>query len=460
MSAAGQGGRGRGGAGGGARGTGGSGGRSGGAGRGGAGGAGRSGGGAGQGGRSGGGAGYGGGRSGGGAGHGGGAGQGGGRPGGGGYGGRSGSGSGTSGGYGGAGRPGSGGQGGSGRPASGGSYGGGSGRPAPGGGYGAGSGRAGAGRPGAASGRPGGASSGRVAGASRPGAARSGTGGTRSGAPRGADLGRPGSAWPSRPPQSYRTPPRGPRSTDLDVHDPEGVRLQKVLAQAGLGSRRACEELIAAGRVTVDDQVVLELGVRVDPRTAVIHVDGLRLQLDKDVITLALNKPLGVVSTMHDPEGRPSLQQFVQGREERLFHVGRLDADSEGLLLLTNDGELANRLSHPSHGVAKTYLVTVEGRVPAGVGARLKKGVELEDGVVAVDAFRVVDATPQASMVEIVLHEGRNRVVRRLLEEVGHPVTRLLRTQIGPIKLGDLRPGRTRVLGKAEVGSLMTSVGM
>lgn len=419
MSAAGQGGRGRGSTGGGARGAGGSGGRSGGAGRGGAGGAGggagRSGGGAGQGGggRSGGGAGYGGGRS------------------------------------------GSGGQGGSGRPSSGGGYGGGAGRPSSGGGYGGGSGRPGAGRPGASSsGRPGGASSGRVAGAGRPG------GGPRSGAPRGADTGRPGSAWPSRPPQSYRTPPRGPRSTDLDVHDPEGVRLQKVLAQAGLGSRRACEELIAAGRVTVDEQVVLELGVRVDPRTAVIHVDGLRLQLDKDVITLALNKPLGVVSTMHDPEGRPSLEQFVQNREERLFHVGRLDADSEGLILLTNDGELANRLSHPSHGVSKTYLATVEGRVPAGVGARLKKGVELEDGVVAVDAFRVVDATPQASMVEIVIHEGRNRVVRRLLEEVGHPVTRLLRTQIGPIKLGDLRPGRTRVLGKAEVGSLMTSVGM
>ncbi|WP_255589092.1 pseudouridine synthase [Cellulomonas sp. PS-H5] len=449
MSAAGQGGRGRGNTGGGARGAGGSGGRSGGAGRG---GAGRAGSGAGQGGgRSGGGAGYGGGRSGG-------AGQSGGRSGAGssgGYGGRSGSG-GQGGGYGG-GRPGSGGQGGgSGRPSSGGGYGGGgAGRPSSGGGYGGGSGRPGAGRPGASSaGRPGGSSSGRVAGAGRPG------GGTRSGAPRGADTGRPGSAWPSRPPQSYRTPPRGPRSTDLDVHDPEGVRLQKVLAQAGLGSRRACEELIAAGRVTVDEQVVLELGVRVDPRSAVIHVDGLRLQLDKDVITLALNKPLGVVSTMHDPEGRPSLEQFVQNREERLFHVGRLDADSEGLILLTNDGELANRLSHPSHGVSKTYLATVDGRVPAGVGARLKKGVELEDGVVAVDAFRVVDATPQASMVEIVIHEGRNRVVRRLLEEVGHPVTRLLRTQIGPIKLGDLRPGRTRVLGKAEVGSLMTSVGM
>lgn len=428
MSAAGQGGRGRGGAGGGARGAGGSGGRSGGAGRGGAGqGGGRSGGGAGGGGRSGG-AGYGGGRSG---------------PGGqGGYGG--GQGGGRSGGQGG----------GSGRPSSGGGYGAGAGRSSSGGGYGGGSGRPGSGRPGASSTRSGGSASGRVAGSGRPGGA------PRSGAPRGADTGRPGSAWPSRPPQQRRTPPRGPRPTDIDVHDPEGVRLQKVLAQAGLGSRRACEELIAAGRVTVDEQVVLELGVRVDPRSAVIHVDGLRLQLDKDVITLALNKPLGVVSTMHDPEGRPSLEQFVQNREERLFHVGRLDADSEGLILLTNDGELANRLSHPSHGVSKTYLATVDGRVPAGVGARLKKGVELEDGVVAVDAFRVVDATPQASMVEIVIHEGRNRVVRRLLEEVGHPVTRLLRTQIGPIKLGDLRPGRTRVLGKAEVGSLMTSVGM
>jgi 23S rRNA pseudouridine2605 synthase len=246
----------------------------------------------------------------------------------------------------------------------------------------------------------------------------------------------------------------------VDVHDPAGVRLQKVLAHAGLGSRRACEELITAGRVSVDDQVVLELGVRVDPASSVIHVDGLRLQLDQSVITIALNKPLGVVSTMHDPEGRPSLAEFVQGREERLFHIGRLDADSEGLILLTNDGEMANRLSHPSHGVRKTYLATVEGRVAGGLATRIKKGVELEDGFVEVDDFRLIDATPQASLIEIVLHEGRNRVVRRLMEEVGHPVTRLLRTQIGPIKLGDLKVGRTRVLGKAEVGSLMTSVGM
>jgi 23S rRNA pseudouridine2605 synthase len=258
------------------------------------------------------------------------------------------------------------------------------------------------------------------------------------------------------------TPDRRPRSTEpeVDVHDPEGVRLQKVLAQAGLGSRRACEELITSGRVTVDGSVVTELGVRVDPRKSAIHVDGLRLQLDDSVITIALNKPLGVVSTMHDPEGRPSLAEFLGNREERLFHVGRLDADSEGLILLTNDGDLANRLSHPSHGVAKTYLVTVEGRVPGSLGARLKKGVELEDGPVQVVDFRIIHALPHASMVEVVLHEGRNRIVRRLMEEVGHPVTRLVRTQMGSIKLGDLRPGRTRVLGKAELGSLMTQVGM
>jgi 23S rRNA pseudouridine2605 synthase len=244
------------------------------------------------------------------------------------------------------------------------------------------------------------------------------------------------------------------------VHDPEGVRLQKVLATAGLGSRRACEELIANGRVTVDGQLVVELGVRVDPKSAVIHVDGMRVQLDASLITIALNKPKGVVSTMHDPEGRPALAQFVANREERLFHVGRLDADSEGLILLTNDGDLAHRLAHPSHGVAKTYLVEVQGRVKESLGTRLKQGVELEDGTVTVDDFKVVQVASHASLVEVVLHEGRNRVVRRLMDEVGHPVTKLVRTRIGPIRLGDLRPGRTRVLSKTELGSLMASVGM
>ncbi|WP_442856785.1 pseudouridine synthase [Cellulomonas sp. FA1] len=238
------------------------------------------------------------------------------------------------------------------------------------------------------------------------------------------------------------------------------MRLQKVLATAGLGSRRACEELIANGRVTVDGQLVVELGVRVDPKSAVIHVDGMRVQLDASLITIALNKPKGVVSTMHDPEGRPALAQFVANREERLFHVGRLDADSEGLILLTNDGDLAHRLAHPSHGVAKTYLVEVQGRVKESLGTRLKQGVELEDGTVTVDDFKVVQVASHASLVEVVLHEGRNRVVRRLMDEVGHPVTKLVRTRIGPIRLGDLRPGRTRVLSKTELGSLMASVGM
>ena len=249
-------------------------------------------------------------------------------------------------------------------------------------------------------------------------------------------------------------------ASQRDVYVPDGIRLQKVLASAGVGSRRACEDVIAAGRVTVDGVVVREQGVRIDPTQSVVQVDGLRLQLDTTIVTIALNKPLGVVSTMHDPDGRPSLAEFVADRPERLFHVGRLDADSEGLLLLTNDGELANRLAHPSHGVLKTYLATLEGRVPASLGTRLREGIELDDGGMQVDAYRLVDATPQESMVEVVVHEGRNRIVRRIFEEVGFPVTRLLRTQIGPIRLGDLKVGRTRVLSRTEVGSLMAAVGL
>ena len=242
------------------------------------------------------------------------------------------------------------------------------------------------------------------------------------------------------------------------MHVPDGVRLQKVLAGAGLGSRRACEELIARGRVEVDGQVVRELGVRIDPQRAVVHVDGLRVQLDTSLVTLALNKPVGVVSTMHDPEGRPSLDRYVAHRTERLFHVGRLDAESEGLLLLTNDGELAHRLAHPRYEVAKTYLVEVTGRVKPAHGKDLLAGVELEDGPARLDEFRVVDQTPNQALVEVRLHEGRNRIVRRMFDEVGLPVTRLVRTRIGPIRLGDLRPGRTRVLGRTELGTLMKAV--
>ncbi len=247
---------------------------------------------------------------------------------------------------------------------------------------------------------------------------------------------------------------------ERDVHEPDGVRLQKVLAGAGLGSRRACEELIAAGRVSVNGVVVRELGVRVDPQTVVLHVDGRRIQLDTSLVTLAFNKPAGVVSTMSDERGRPSLAQYVADRPERLFHVGRLDAETEGLLLLTNDGELANRLAHPSHGVRKTYLATVSGRVRPAVGVQLRAGVQLEDGPAAVDAFRVVDASGNQTLVEMVLHEGRNRIVRRLMDAVGHPVVRLVRTQIGPVRLGNLKPGRTRELTAAELGDLMAEVGL
>jgi 23S rRNA pseudouridine2605 synthase len=232
---------------------------------------------------------------------------------------------------------------------------------------------------------------------------------------------------------------------------PDGVRLQKVLAQAGVGSRRACEELISAGRVDVDGQRVTELGVRIDPTRQVVHVDGVRIQLDESLVYLAFNKPLGVLSAMSDPQGRPNLGDFVANREERLFHVGRLDADSEGLILLTNDGELANRL---------TYLVEVAGPVPRDLGKRLRAGIELDDGIATVDSFKVVDARPGKALLELVLHDGRNRVVRRMLAAAGHPVEQLVRTRVGPVRLGDLRQGRTRVLGQAEVGALMAAAGM
>jgi 23S rRNA pseudouridine2605 synthase len=250
----------------------------------------------------------------------------------------------------------------------------------------------------------------------------------------------------TRPQKSSRQrgkPRQDPRAPAIDVHDPDGVRLQKVLAQAGVGSRRACEDLIAAGRVQVDGVTVRELGVRVDAQRQTIHVDGLRVQLDNSLVYLALNKPSGVVSTMNDPQGRPDLGGIVGPREERLFHVGRLDTQTEGLILLTNDGELAHRLAHPSY-----------------VGKRLRAGVDLDDGPASVDSFRVVDARPGAALVEVVLHEGRNHIVRRMFDEVGHPVIRLVRTQVGPIRLGDLRPGRARAISGPELGSLLAAVGM
>jgi 23S rRNA pseudouridine2605 synthase len=240
----------------------------------------------------------------------------------------------------------------------------------------------------------------------------------------------------------------------------EGVRLQKVLAAAGVGSRRACEELIAEGRVAVDGQVVSEQGRRVDPESAIIHVDGMRIATASNRIYLALNKPKGMVSAMTDPEGRPTVGDLVADRKDRLFHVGRLDADTEGLLLLTNDGELAHRLSHPSYKVPKTYLAQIIGPVQRDVGKRLRAGVLLEDGPVKVDSFRLIDSSANKVLVEVVLHEGRKHVVRRLLAEVGHPVQSLVRTEIGPVQLGPHRPGRLRNLTPGEVASLYKLVGL
>jgi 23S rRNA pseudouridine2605 synthase len=240
----------------------------------------------------------------------------------------------------------------------------------------------------------------------------------------------------------------------------DGVRLQKVLAAAGLGSRRACEELIAAGRVSVDGRPVREQGLRVDPRTAVVRVDGERVPVAPDLVHLALNKPRGMVSTMHDPQGRPSLADVAGDRSGRLFHVGRLDTDSEGLLLLTNDGELAHRLTHPRYEVPKAYLAEIPGPVPRDLGRRLRAGIELDDGPVSVDSFRVLDSAAGRALVEVVLHEGRKHVVRRLFAETGHPVQRLVRTAVGPVLLGELRPGRTRRLAREEIGALYRLVGL
>ncbi|MPZ67213.1 MAG: pseudouridine synthase [Pseudonocardiaceae bacterium] len=240
----------------------------------------------------------------------------------------------------------------------------------------------------------------------------------------------------------------------------DAVRLQKVLAQAGVASRRAAEQMIAQGRVSVDGDVIREMGVRVDPEQSVIHVDGMRLELRSDVVHLALNKPRSVHSTMSDDYGRRCVGDLVADRAQRLFHVGRLDADTEGLLLLTNDGELANRLMHPSYQVLKTYLAEVPAPVPHDLGKTLRAGVELDDGPVAVDSFRVVQGLPGRALVEVVLHEGRKHVVRRLLAEVGHPVERLVRTAIGELRLGEQRPGTVRTLSRGEVGTLYRAAGL
>jgi 23S rRNA pseudouridine2605 synthase len=250
--------------------------------------------------------------------------------------------------------------------------------------------------------------------------------------------------------------------SDTDAGGAESglVRLQRLLAQSGVASRRRCEELMLAGRVEVDGEVVTRLGTKVDPRTAVIRVDGRRLPPVSAHVYLALNKPRGVVSTMADPQGRRTLADFVAGRPERLFHVGRLDTDTEGLLLLTNDGDLAHRLAHPSFEISKTYVAEVSGRVTRTTARAVLAGVTLEDGPVRPEAFRLVTAHGDRTIVELALHEGRNRIVRRLLESVGHPVLRLTRTAIGPVRLGGLRSGELRELAREELGGLLDAAGL
>ena len=302
-----------------------------------------------------------------------------------------------------------------------------------------------------------------------------GPGGPPPGPPRDSRARRGSAAAGGRPPATPREPASGalplpgedPDDFDLDDDDrdslidvPGGVRLQKVLAAAGVGSRRHCEELIGEGRVEVDGETVRRFGARVDPEHQVIRVDGMRIPSRQDLVYLALNKPAGVLTTMSDDRGRPTIADFLEGYPERLYHVGRLDYDTEGLMLLMNDGELAHRLAHPSYGVLKTYLADVPGPLPRDVGRRLLTGVELDDGVATADKFRVVEQAGSRALVELTLHEGRKHIVRRMLAEVGHPVSRLVRTHVGPVALGSQRPGTTRPLTTREIGELYAAVGL
>jgi 23S rRNA pseudouridine2605 synthase len=256
-----------------------------------------------------------------------------------------------------------------------------------------------------------------------------------------------------------------------EIRPAEGVRLQKVLANAGVASRRVAENLIVEGRVRVNGVVVTELGSRIDPAVDLVDVDGTAIQLDATKRYVVLNKPRGVVSSMQDDRGRPDLRRFVRDWPERLYNVGRLDADTSGLLVLTNDGELAHMLAHPSFGVTKVYIAKVEGKVTAQTIASLTRGIDLEDGPIAADRARLLSVSTGAadgrggaapagrsaeSLVELTLHSGRNRIVRRMMAAVGHPVIELVRRQFGPLHLGTLPVGKARELTKVERGALLT----
>jgi 23S rRNA pseudouridine2605 synthase len=239
--------------------------------------------------------------------------------------------------------------------------------------------------------------------------------------------------------------------------DQTSVRLQKVLARAGLGSRRACEELIAAGRVQVNG-LPATLGLRIDTARDVVRVDGAPIPVAAGLVHLAVHKPRGMLSAMSSAGGRACIGDVVAAHGPGLHHVGRLDADSEGLLLVMNDGELSHRLAHPSYGVPKRYLVEIDGQVRRAASRALRTGVDLDDGPARVDDLQIVDATPGRTLVELEIHEGRNRIVRRMFEALDLRVMRLLRLSVGPIRLGELKPGRVRHLNAAEVQALYAAV--
>lgn len=237
----------------------------------------------------------------------------------------------------------------------------------------------------------------------------------------------------------------------------DGVRLQKAMANAGVASRRASENLIASGKVTVNGKKVTELGTRIDPERDRVTVNGTPVQFDQSRVYFMLNKPTGVVSSMHDDAGRPDLRQFAKQIETRVYNVGRLDGDTSGLLILTNDGELAHVLAHPSFGVTKTYVAKVRGKLQPGTMKQLLEGIELDDGFIKADSGHIIDraAGGRSTLVEITLHSGRNRIVRRMFEHVGHPVQSLVRRSFGPLQLGTLASGQMRELTGRELGQLL-----
>lgn len=244
-----------------------------------------------------------------------------------------------------------------------------------------------------------------------------------------------------------------------DRESPQLVRLQKALAEAGVASRRACEELITDGRVSVNGVQVTVLGTKVDPINDELSVDGETINANKSKTYLIFNKPAGVLSTMSDPEGRPSLGDYFKDRSERLFHVGRLDKESEGLIVLTNDGEIAHRATHPSYGLVKKYIVEIEGHLTPAQAAELKSGIRLEDGLArALEVIVLREPTPKSAWVEISIHEGRYHIVRRMFEELELPVLRLIRTEFGPLNIGETKVGRWRHLNLSELENLFTAL--